>query len=274
MLFRSGNKTEVIYRVRGGLSYDVKLVLKEENFQYSCTCPKFDDYGKCKHIVAALLDYIETEQTLNDNKSNHLTPPSPPTREKAASKSDLFAQRMLNSYIGKTSTSGGIDPTRSARLSPCISFQADMTYPTLSFQVGFDRLYVIRDIKNFLYYVCRSLTSAYGKGLTLYHGIEQFDTISQGIIHILMDQFPEFRASRVAWGTLDYIPYNSAWKKNTMTLSGSGFDRLFDLLYGQDVLHDVSGKTIQFQRDNPEITLSLDRTSARSEERRVGKECG
>ncbi len=259
---QSGNKTEVIYRVRGGLSYDVKLVLKEENFQYSCTCPKFDDYGKCKHIVAALLDYIETEQTLNDNKSNRLTPPSPPTREKAASKSDLFAQRMLNSYIGKTSTSGGIDPTRSARLSPCISFQADMTYPTLSFQVGFDRLYVIRDIKNFLYYVCRSLTSAYGKGLTLYHGIEQFDTISQGIIHILMDQFPEFRASRVAWGTLDYIPYNSAWKKNTMTLSGSGFDRLFDLLYGQDVLHDVSGKTIQFQRDNPEITLSLDRTSA------------
>lgn len=47
-------------------------------------------------------------------------------------------------------------------------------YPTLTFQVGFDRLYVVKNVKTFLEYVSKEEEVTYGKGLTLCHAMAQF----------------------------------------------------------------------------------------------------
>lgn len=228
--------------VEGNNSYNVSVVASKETTTIYCTCPRFAEKRICKHIAAAMLACADA------------------TADSLPVESDSRAKSMLQAYVNKASQQAQQTPERLAQLVPSVYPGYNRNdYPAFAFQVGYDKLYVVRDVKKFVESVLRQETVTYGKGLTLSHALEQFDERSQAILSILLDQFMSGR-------TIGYATYSASYEnglfpdyqKNHITLSGSAFDRLFDLLRDETVAAGNKG-TVLFTEKDPGVSLSLER---------------
>jgi len=231
---------KVTCTVTGAENYDVLLNFDKHGVKIGCTCPQFAENHRCKHVAAAMLAYIDAD------------------RRELPLQSDDRARQLLRSYVERPR--GGPDHNAQAHLIPrIIGSSYDGDYPAFSLQVGFDRLYVVRDIKKFLDNVVLRETVSYGKNLTLYHGIEQFDELSQALIQVLMDQFKSFRSLQKYHFSYDYEDGLGIGRdKGQITLTGAAFDHWFDLLEGQRVDNGVQKNTrVIFQKGTPKVSITL-----------------
>ena len=55
------NGTLVSCQVVGSDLYNVSLVVQKDRLSFQCDCPRYDEASRCKHIVAALLAYIDSK---------------------------------------------------------------------------------------------------------------------------------------------------------------------------------------------------------------------
>lgn len=241
----SSQGDEISCVVQGSEPCQVYMRLKEKDLGLYCSCSQFADKHICKHIAAAMLACADLQE------------------EDVPVESDQWAKSMLNAYMekpaGQTRPGG-----RLARLVPRISpgYGRGNHYPVFSFQVGYDRLYVVRDVKKFVENVLRRETVSYGKGLRFCHAIEQFDPNAQKIISVLTDQFS---IGRTMGSSSMYIPYdfalfaNYGGQRNQIILTGSAFDQMFDILLDTEVADNSGQLEYTFAARDPRTALSLTR---------------
>lgn len=247
--------------VKDHQTYEVSLIQYDMAYQNHlecyCGCACFQNRDSCKHVTAALLacnDQQEKEQRYGGPEQEPAQTAAKDPAKAPTVVSDRLTQALLETYREQA---GGRALERRARLLPRLRYQYRQGYPSLSLQVGFDRLYVVRDVMEFLRMVQRKQTHSYGKGLTLYHGLEQFDEPSQALIRLLMDQFEEFR-SRLAGGWVYAGYYGSASAKNEIVLTGSGFDRFFEMMCGKGLQDAASGsRSVFLEYGDPPVSLTL-----------------
>ena len=56
---KAGPETNVSCTVRGSKRYTVRFTeMAEGRLRISCTCPRYADVGRCKHLAAAMIAYI------------------------------------------------------------------------------------------------------------------------------------------------------------------------------------------------------------------------
>lgn len=236
---------QLVCRVEGTRSYRVSFwEVGERTLGGRCSCPRFSQMGQCKHLAAAMINFA-------------LAPPSEPVPT-----TDRSARELLRVYLDKSKIVR--DPGQGkARLVPQIlepSFYGN-GYPEFSFRVGREKLYVVKDIKAFLHNVEERKTVSYGKGLTLDHSIESFDQNARAWIHLLMDQFDEFRGNGRSYGSYGY--YSSGYHKNQIMLTGSAFDRAFDLLLQGEVKgHD--GSVLRLAQEDPRTRIAIENGTDRA----------
>ena len=226
-------------RVRGSEDYKLRIQEIGRGTLYAqCTCVRFDKMGTCKHLAAAMIAYVEEDRD-----------------QSGPARSDRYAQALLRNYLRGTEPAAKA-PEVPARLEPTLHFPDpdDRGHPDLSFRVGRDKLYAVKNIENFLVNVEKRQTESYGKYLTLDHGIEQFDGRSQELIHLLMNEFNRFRTvgDRAHWWNVD--PFRR--EKNKIALTGDAFDRFFDLWEGK-CLETSAGDTVGCFREDPEVGVSV-----------------
>lgn len=232
---------EVACIVQGSEPYDVSVRVEGQKISVYCDCPRFADKNICKHIAAAMLACADLRE------------------EDLQAESDRWARSMLRTYMEKSARQMQQTPDKTVRLVPriCPGYESG-EYPSFSFQVGFDRLYVVRDIKKFVESVIRQETVSYGKGLTFCHALEQFDQDSQKLVSILTDQFTLGRT--MGYRSL-YPSYEAAlfpgYQKNRITLTGSAFDRMFDLFLDRQMEAGSGKQVYAFTVRDPEAALSL-----------------
>lgn len=242
------NRTEegnrITCTVQGSEPYDVSVTVNGQSVAVYCSCPRFEEKRICKHIAAAMLACADMDE------------------EDFPAESDHWAKNMLRAYMDKSARQTQPAPEQLVHLVPrVIPGEGRGDYPSFSFRVGLDRLYVIRDIKKFTESVVRRETVSYGKGLKFCHAPEQFDQESQRMIAILTDQFTMGR-------NMEYNPYYYPYRedalfaggqKNQIILTGSSFDRMFDIFQDQQ-MEDAFGRYhYTFAARDPEASISLTR---------------
>ena len=149
---QNDTETNVSCTVRGSKRYTVRFSeMAKGRLRISCTCPRYADVGRCKHLAAAMIAYADKPCDL-------------------ATGSDRYAQRMLQRYLQITQ-----EPTEPSqkpiRLCAVLRDGYGREYPSFSLRVGYDRLYSVQNIREFLDNVSQRRTVVYGKGLTLDHSI-------------------------------------------------------------------------------------------------------
>ena len=89
--------------------------------------------------------------------------------------------RIIDRYTPITITN-----SNKARIEISLNINSYRNNVSIEMRVGYDKLYVVKNIEAFLYYVTTSQSISYGKGLTLNHNINNFDESSQNKIRFLL----------------------------------------------------------------------------------------
>ena len=233
---KAGPETNVSCTVRGSKRYTVRFTeMAEGRLRISCTCPRYADVGRCKHLAAAMIAYI--------GEPPHESVPG----------SDSCARWMLQRYLQITQES--IEPSQQpARLTAVMRTEYGCYYPSFSLRVGYDRLYSVQNIREFLDNVSQRRTVVYGKGLTLEHNLELFEPKAQAMIRLLMNEYGRYRALGSSSYYMGYEPPD--YRKNEITLTGDSFDRWFDLL--SDAPVDCAGsEPLTLTQADPQVRLQI-----------------
>lgn len=220
--------------VHGSQDYHIRISeLEDEHIRFFCNCPRFWAAGRCKHLAAAMIACVHSEQGLTNT--------------------DYAARKLLSRYVSMGDQEAPEGPP--ARLVPKLlteSIGYGEEYPAFSFRVGREKLYAVKNIENFLSDVLEGKTVALGKNTTLDHSLRQFEPKSQSLIRILMNEFPKFRSRK----TQSYYSYAGMnYRKNTIQITGDSFDRIFDLLEDQPM--DSESGALTLLRQDPTVTVNL-----------------
>ncbi|HJC57841.1 MAG TPA: DEAD/DEAH box helicase [Candidatus Eisenbergiella intestinipullorum] len=172
--------------------YEVKIKVDEdyrEILEYECECPAFFSYsGMCKHCVAVLLTYLEER---NDAKKMGGRIPAaggtggqtPAVRTDGRSTSFGF-DLLLERYVQKDRVNlMQKQILGSVRLEPSFSFYGESLKVT--FRIGNRRLYVVKNLGDFVNAMAGSERVSYGKELAFYHHPDAFAPEYRPLVNFL-----------------------------------------------------------------------------------------
>lgn len=175
-------------RVQGRELYTINIKLDQENkiAKYECDCPAFYGYnGACKHIVAVL-------KTIQQDWDTYFAPGNIPLTP--------ATQRLLNFFINSTLESNREAEASSIKLVPTFYFSVTQhrILCWLEFLIGCDRMYVLRNIPQFIHAIESDQKLIYGKQFTLNPSCMQLEELSQRIFSMLRQAYIEEK-QRESW---------------------------------------------------------------------------
>ena len=223
--------------VRGTWDYEVHIELRDDGIRAECDCPRFADAHSCKHAVATLMTHIHRSRGAVETYTQ---------------KSDGAMLRLINAYMPSVNASPLIPHGEKARLIPRIEtgfYHGE--FPVISLKVGYDKLYVVRNIREFVERFEHQELYTYGKSLNLRHALSEFDEASQRLLRLILGEAQTYLHVMDELGV-----YRTNELKSGIALGGERFDRFFDLFLGQRVADAVQGDYL-FCEANPQLTLRI-----------------
>ncbi len=167
----------------GGTLYDVEIGVDEdyrEILDYECSCAAVRTYsGLCKHCVAALLEYLV--QRKQGRKAY-----SGAGRKQLSVRTTTYGfEMLLNGYALKDKVNlMQKELLGTVRLEP--NFKLAGNVMQVSFRVGKTRMYVVKNIGDFVNAVAQGIRVEYGKELAFYHHMEAFDPSFRPLVRFLV----------------------------------------------------------------------------------------
>lgn len=167
-------------------SINVKLDAQDKIKKYDCDCPAFYSYnGACKHIIAVLKSIQKDWATYFEPGNVSFTPP---------------AQKLLNFF--KKNAVSDVKSSYESSVKLIVKFNynslLNRTASWLDFLIGVDRMYVLKNIPQFLAALENNQEVVYGKSFTLQPTTMSFDEKSERLLEILKHAYIEEK-QREAW---------------------------------------------------------------------------
>ncbi len=222
-------------QVEGQQTYQVTGGFLSRGLFGSCTCIRFQEANSCKHIVAGFLTHFGRKKITDTDKNTDF---------------NNTGKQFIDLYAAKTHRQE--EQTGEISLVPILNLVCSHQYPTLTFQVGREKRYVVKKIQEFLQHVERGDTVTYGKSLTFCHHIHQFTEPSQKLISILMDQYEQFGSYQKK-----YQPYHPTRDLSFVELNGGSFDRFFTLMLETTGEINRKSGTMTLGVGNPGVQMHL-----------------
>ena len=184
----------------------------------ACSCGRCRPEGVCKHLVAALV-YKYYRDMLQE------TPVAAASAPSASRPADPVAQQLVDRYLtaGMRRLTARFEERR-VRLIPLLCL--DGIHPTLTFRIGAEHLYQVKNLSRFVRAFDAGEEVEYGKELTLFHHPDCFEEDSRPLLTFLLSEWEERRT------LLGDTRGNAA----ELTLTAGGFDRFFPLVAGSRLL--------------------------------------
>ncbi len=245
---QDGDDIKYTCTVKDGLYMNnVQVLFGVKEVRSYCPCQGWtgEDYWMCEHVGAALYAIMEKQEA------------SSPIN---ASNSDNFAQRVMRRYLDlDMNPRASKEQLGTAKLIPKLDLaHSGESYPSFVLTVGIDRMYMVKNVREFASDVTNRRTTVYGKNLTLFHGMEMFDERSQKLVALVLDNFHQFRDFRASSADRTADAYVEGDSKELLTLTGSYFDRFFELLKGESLEQRSSGQPVTLVERDPKVSLSLE----------------
>lgn len=231
----------------------VEFDLQHNVQDYGCDCPAFQKYsGACKHVVAVMLqirsewkDYFGFDLVDNTLSLTNAT------------------QKLLAFYREKLDLAEPVQ-VETVKLSPVYAFTILSGVKTswLEFQIGTDRLYVLKDIPRFLEALTNKQEITYGKGFTLRPPQAVFTDSSKALVDMLIQAYAE-ETDRARWSY--QASASSAFSDpRRFKLTNSNLLRFFaimkDCSFAMQINQQPIG-TVQMRTERPPVKLTVNAVS-------------
>ncbi len=244
-----------------GNSDDYEVTVKEfvTRIRCSCTCPAMDKYGECKHVAAVMLqicDRLENptaglNDSIQDPKENpmvtHLIDRFTEQSQPAIGKTPDTQPVLLNvEFILKTQ----LISTR---------YTTDHGV-TIEMKTGDKRLYVVKNIKDFLEAIKIGNFYEFTKNFTFNPDLHMFCKSDREIIDLLIEisQNEEVYHNQLS----SYYPNRSTSGSRTLFIPPYAADPLLKQLKNSSIQYEHKGiiyKTLDVIDDLPPLLFSLDK---------------
>ena len=203
------DKRKINALVNGTFQYRVEISLSRLGLvrDYQCTCPAYEKYsGACKHVIAVLSGLQRKPALLK----------KPPAKNQPATELlSYFANQRSERFLPELN----LELELQIRLGYRISAE-------LGLRVGLERLYVVKDIGEFLSSIKTGRELEYGKNFTFEPLNTRFNEKDQALIRLLLEMYEEHSA----WRELENPYGGSSPFKKYLPLTGIYLKKLLDAL--------------------------------------------
>ncbi len=240
-------------KVKGSTLYEVEVELSENCSavrDYYCDCPAATLYsGACKHVVAAL-KAIQNEQRHANESHEH-----------AGSGMKLFA--AFENIVTRDGQESDSEPLF---LEPklCVSREYGKSTCWLEVRIGTERLYVLRNLREFLLTVRDGGTMTFGKGLVVDTKTMRFAPgISKNLWELLRSAWldEESLLSYSLYFRSSYAASSYIFEQKRFKLSPGNLRRFLDMM-GEDhfnlVVDELRERSVHVVQGNPELSIEVE----------------
>ncbi len=221
--------------VEGTYIYEVEIKKINGVLSYKCECPSsMKKETPCKHVVAMIFDmYINEASYINYVKNSESADIDDDVVENKSYKDKINEQRENNglmAYYENLELNRNIDK-ETVRIEANLHLVDEMKKDLeISFKVGKDRMYILRDLYKFSEDVQKGNICKYGKELEFKHSIESFEKDSKPLAKLIVAKALEYNEFSKL-GTYHFT-VNKRYRTN-FKLKYSLLDEIFDILDGQ-----------------------------------------
>lgn len=236
---------------RGNL-YEVKIKIDEdyrEILEYECECPAFYTYaGLCKHCAAVLLTYLEERRT--GKAASRILPVSraaaPSVRTSTYGFDGILGQYVMKDKVNLMQQ----EILGKVRLEP--HFKLTGGSMKAEFRIGNTRMYVLKNIGDFVNAVARNERVSYGRELEFYHHPEAFAPESRPMVRFL--QFTLLKGSSYLGN------YLSTVYKRELNIAGDQADEFLEAAQAAPffgAVDEESSREWEIREGEPERLLEI-----------------
>ena len=225
------------YTCEVGFDYDGRAA------HVTCSCPVFQTGSACKHIVAALVHKYYADMVGGMRQAPIVRPSLPKQTDSVAASMiarymDAGAARLAAHSIGEEAP---------VRLIPRLHIHGQAV--SLSCSVGRDKLYVLRDLREFCAAVTEHRSVSYGKDLTFYHHPDRFVAEDRPLLRFIMGQLPPVPRGVVGGHAV-----------RELELTPMALDVLLSMLRGREAECRLHGavQTVRVVRGDPSVTVTVE----------------
>jgi SNF2 family DNA or RNA helicase len=174
----SPDKGLVNANVIGGLRYSIQVAFEKDNSvrSYRCTCPAFTDYpGACKHVIAVLK---AAQQKLPTAWADPIVP-----------------NRVVEDLLEVFSNHHQEIPQEEVTL--VVELQINPGHRVsaqMQLKLGLQRLYVVKDIEQFISSIKTGRSLEFGKQFTFEPSLQSFKEEDRALINMLLEMFEQHTA--------------------------------------------------------------------------------
>lgn len=263
--YTDDNNFETLSHVDGTYIYKVLISKKDSKLDYYCNCPAFKNSGVCKHVIATIFSlYVDSDKYLflkNISKTkedkNRLY-----TNVENKIEDTYVEKNKLVKYFEDMETKAQ-NTSLNINLIPIIKideYYNDKLW--LSFKIGKDRMYKLKDIGQFSYEVEKGNSYKYGKNLEFEHKINNFNPNSRELVKFILKKFNEYHT----YTTLGNYYFNiQAPYRAYLPLKYAALDEFFEMYKNKEIVAetdfgDNNYGLVKFVEEEPKIEFEIVQT--------------
>ena len=252
---------EILSHVEGTYIYNVLVSKKDSKLDYNCNCPVFKNAGVCKHVIATIFSiYIDSDKYLFLKNTSKIKEDEKRLYANIENKIDdtYVEKNKLVKYFEDMEIKPQ-NTTLNINLIPVI--KVDKYYNDklwLSFNIGKDKMYKVKEIEQFAYTVENANRYKYGKNLEFEHKINNFNPNSRDLVKFIVKKFYEYNM----YTTLgNYFNINSNFK-SYFPLKYAALDEFFDLFKNKKIVAQTGFSEnnydlVKFVEEDPKFEIQI-----------------
>lgn len=228
----------------------------------SCTCPASMDYdGLCKHGVASLLKIIDEDNLGNFNDLNIKDAENTKSIENIK-KNNIEDIRFILDFFKEQDDVQKTPVNFEINYELSLDEYTDTQVSTFNFRVGDKKLYVIKNLKEFIGSLNSKRDIVFGKEFTFYYNKYTFKEEDIYIIDFLKEMYDieESSYSRSYYSYSGYSSKNKIFKDKKITLNPQSIKRFFSLLKNRKFnasIYDTKVQNIEITQGDIPIDLNI-----------------
>ena len=264
--YNDKNNFELKANVNGTEKYVTFVsVQRGEIEDISCTCPDYKKhYGVCKHSLATVIAFNKLEEDEIKNKIDKEEKQAMDLESQEV-KYRSFRQIVNNFYNEEVET---IDDDKEVivkskgtiNIEPKIIYDKFTNDMKIEFKIGDKRLYKLKSLSEFYDRMLNKGFYHYGDKLQFIHTRESFVEKDRPLLDFIL-KYAEIIKYANSNSNSNYRYYGNALSDNTIIVSNTGLDDLFEILKGREVKfqRDYTEAYIEFVDGNPNLEFILNK---------------
>ena len=255
-------------------NFEIRAVVTDDNSKYntyvkvlegeienlSCTCDKYkENYCACIHIIATVKEFFNNKDYIN------VFSDKPKENIKIQEKEDNISNYKTFNQLIKTfrNISNQIEEETVKTESKKIKIEPKIIYNKLSntlkieIKIGESQLYKIKSLPEFYERFLNREKYKYGSKLEFIHTKEAFEENSRELLDYILKYAEIIKYANESTNGYEY--YTKRLGEDSILISNSGIDELFEVLKNKNVIMEDENTSVivQFVPNEPDITFSL-----------------